>query len=114
MPLDPTLYADRLSSYMHQLRPVPPRLQSPPSHVPPNLSTCTHVFVRHDAIRKPLDPSYDGPYQIIRRHEKHVLPDIQGKQISVTLDRLKPAYLDSAPVNTTPATLKDYQTLDAP
>ena len=114
MPLDPTLYADRLSTYMHQLRPVPPRLQSPPSHVPPNLSTCTHVFVRHDAIRKPLDPPYDGPYQVISRHEKHFLLDIQGKQISVTLDRLKPAYLDSAPVTTTPDTLTDSPTSDAP
>ena len=110
MPLDPTLYADRLSSYMHQLRPVPPRLQSPPSHVPPNPSTCTHVFVRHDAIHKPLDPPYDGSYQIIRRYEKHFLLDIQGKQIFATLNRLKPGYLDSAPVNTTPDTLKDSPT----
>ena len=112
MPLDPTLYADRLASYMHQLRPVPPRLQSPPSHVPPNLSTCTHVFVRHDAIRKPLDPPYDGPYRILHRHPKHFLLDIHGKQISVTLDRLKPAHLDSAFVNRPPATLHDSPTSD--
>ena len=112
MPLDPTLYADRLASYMHQLRPVPPRLQSPPSHVPPNLSTCIHVFVRHDAIRKPLDPPYDGPYQSLHRHLKHFLLDIHGKQISVTLDRLKPAHLDSAVVNRPSATLHDSPTSD--
>ena len=114
MPLDPTLYADRLSSYMHQLRPVPPRLQSPPSHVPPNLSTCTHVFGRHDAIRKPLDPPSDGPYQFIRCHEKLFILDIHGKHISVTLDRLKPAHLDSAPVDNTSANLQDSPTSDAP
>ena len=112
MPLDPTLYADRLSSYMHQLRPVPPRLQSPPSHAPSNLSTCTHVFVRHDAIRKPLDPPYDGPYQILSRHTKHFILDIHGKQISFMLDRLKPAHLDSAFVNHPPATLYNSPTSD--
>ena len=59
-------------------------------------------------------PLYDGPYQIIHRHEKHFLLHIQGKQSSVTLDRLKPAYLDSAPVNTTPTTLKDSPISDTP
>ena len=48
--LDPTLYAERLSSYMRQLHLVSPRLQSPALHVPSNLYTCTHVFVRHDAV----------------------------------------------------------------
>ena len=92
--LDPTIYADRLSSYMRQLRTVSPRPQSPPFHVPSNLSTCTHVFVHHDAVRKPLDPPYDGPYKVLGRQVKYFVLEINGKQKTVTLDRLKPAFLE--------------------
>ena len=92
--LDPTIYADRLSSYMRQLRTVSPRPQSPAFHVPSNLSTCTHVFVRLDAVRKPLDPPYDGPYKVLGRQVKYFVLEINGKQKTVTLDRLKPAFLE--------------------
>ena len=93
--LDPTIYADRLSSYMRQLRPVSPRPQSPAFHVPSNLNTCTHVFVRHDAVRKPLDPPYDGPYKVLCRQAKCFVLDINGHRKTITIDRLKPAFLES-------------------
>ena len=108
--LDPKLYADRLSSYMQQLRPIPPRLQSPSSHLASNLSTCTHIFFRHDALQKPLQPPYDGPYQIIHRAEKHYTLDINGKTTTITLDRLKPAYLDSDTISTIPPVSQDSLT----
>ena len=115
--LDPTIYADRLSSCMQQLRPVPPRQQSPASHVPSNLSTCTHVFVRHDAVRKPLDPPYDGPYRVLCRQAKHFVLDIKGHQKTITLDRLKPAFLEPnllpapvvTPTKSSPAPQQDAQ-----
>ena len=105
--LDPTIYADRLSSYMQQLRPASPRLQSPSSHVPSNLPTCTHVFVRHDALRKPLQPPYDGPYKVLCRQDKHYTLEINGKRSTISLDRLKPACLDphiTPPPSITPTT----------
>ena len=93
--LDPTIYADRLSSYMRQLRPVSPRPQSPAFHMPSNLYTCTYVFVRHDAVRKPLDPPYDGPYKVLCRQAKCFVFDINGHRKTITIDRLKPAFLES-------------------
>jgi len=93
--LDPTIYADRLSSYMQQLRPVSPRPQSPTFYVPSNLYTCTHVFVRHDAVRKPLDPPYDGPYKVLYRQAKCFVLDLNGHQKTISIDRLKPAFLES-------------------
>ena len=92
--LDPTIYADRLSSYMQQLCPASPRLQSPSSYVPSNLPTCTHVFVHHDALRKPLQPPYDGPYKVLCRQDKHYTLEINGKHSTISLDRLTPACLD--------------------
>ena len=92
--LDPTLYADRLKSAMQLLKPISPRLLITTSHVPNNLHTCTHVFVHTDAVRKPLEPPYTGPFKILRRHTKHFTIFMYGKEQTVSIDRLKPAYLD--------------------
>jgi len=55
------------------------------------------VFVRHDAIRKPLQPPYDGPYEVLNRDKKHFTLNIKGRKEVVSLDHLKPAYLDITP-----------------
>ncbi|KAL1138800.1 hypothetical protein AAG570_008862 [Ranatra chinensis] len=60
--------------------------------VPKTLSTCTHVFLRHDAIRRPLAPTYDGPYQVLRRGDKVFTIKMDDRETTVTIDRLKPAY----------------------
>ena len=39
-----------------------------------------HVFVRHDAIWKPLQHPYDGPYEVLSRSNKHFTLDIRGTQ----------------------------------
>ena len=50
-----------------------------------------HVFVRHEAIRKPLQSPYDGPYRVLERADKHCTLDIAGRPEVVSLDHLKPA-----------------------
>ena len=80
---------------MQQLRALPARQQSPRKvYVHSELSTCSHVFVRHDANRKPLQAPYDGPYKVLKRTEKYFTLDIKGKQETISLDRLKPAHLE--------------------
>ena len=66
-------------------------------HVSRDLAACTHVFVRHDGIRKPLQPTYDGPYRVVERAEIFFTIDYNGRDDTVSLDRLKPAYLESEP-----------------
>ena len=105
-------------SAMHQLRPTPPRtVQYSPSHVDPGLHTQSHVFIRQDSVRKPLQQPYKGPYKVLSRTQKHFTVEVNGRQEIVSVDRLKPAYLcivqpstaDSIPIipsnppaNTTP------------
>ncbi|XP_064469741.1 uncharacterized protein LOC135384469 [Ornithodoros turicata] len=62
-----------------------------------DLLTCTHVFVRVDAVRKPLQPSYNGPYPVSSRTPKHFTLRINGKDDQASIDRLKPAYTEAFP-----------------
>ncbi|GBN42743.1 hypothetical protein AVEN_245682-2 [Araneus ventricosus] len=58
-----------------------------------DLHTCTHVFIRIDRVRKPLEPPCDGPFPVVKRHDKYFVVTIKSKDINISVDRLKPAYL---------------------
>eukprot|EP00794_Sanderia_malayensis_P013557 gene13557-biopygen10822 len=79
---------------MRQLQATQPRSQTRPHHLPEALQQCTHVFVRHDAVRKPLQAPYDGPFKVISRQDKHFTLDVKDKPQTISLDRLKPAHLE--------------------
>ena len=70
--------------------------QQKSSYVSSDLDSCTHVFVRHDAVKMPLQQPYDGPFKVTKRSNKHFTLDIKGKESVVSIDRLKPAYLESS------------------
>jgi hypothetical protein len=107
---DPVDYVARLKANMQQLHAPPVRKNMPPGKVFQSqaLSSCTHVFVRHDATRRPLQPVYDGPFKVIVRKDKHFVLNRNGRTDTVSIDRLKPAHLDvSTPhvtTSTTPCT----------
>ena len=95
-------FTDRLRRHMQRLRFSPPRAQERPAmFVFPELQHCTHVYVRHDAVRKPLQRPYDGPYQVVRRDDKKVVVMKNGRPVTVSVDRVKPAHIDS-PVDSPP------------
>ena len=95
---DPLCYVTRLKTVMRDLQAPPVRKQIPTNtHVSPTLKPCTHVFVRHDAVRKPLQKPYDGPYKVQKRTEKHYTIDMNGQSEVISIDRLKPAFLDFPP-----------------
>jgi len=58
-----------------------------------DISTASHVFVRHDGPKTILQPPYDGPFPVIKRANKTVCVQIHGKNIDISIDRVKPAYL---------------------
>ena len=99
--VSPSTYAERLRQYMAQTKPQPTRQHAWSAKVPHDLHTCSHVFVRCDATRRPLQAPYTGPYRVISRSDKFFVLDRNGRQDTVSIDRLKPAYLDVTP-NTTP------------
>lgn len=58
-----------------------------------DLATSSHVFLRNDTVRSPLTPPYDGPYEVLERHEKFYKIQLPLRTSVVSLDRLKPAYI---------------------
>ena len=64
---------------------------SRPSRVDPALRNASHVFLRVDAVRRPLVPPYLGPFDVLERNDKTFVILQNGKPTTVTIDRLKPA-----------------------
>jgi hypothetical protein len=52
------------------------------------------VFICRDAYKAPLTPNYDGPDKVISKTAKYFIVQIGLREESVSIDRLKPAYLD--------------------
>ena len=92
---DRATYATQLKTAMRCLKAAPTRQpQHHQTYVSNELTTCTHVFIRHDAQ---LQPPYDGPFQVLKRSPKFYTVDYKGKQTTISLDCLKVAHLDSIP-----------------
>lgn len=79
---------------MRALQPVPAEHHSRKKvFIHPALKQCQHVFIRHDALRKPLQPVYDGPFPVLSRAEKHFQVETPAGKQTISVDRLKPAFI---------------------
>jgi len=59
------------------------------------LRSCSYVFRRVDTVKKPLEPPYTGPQQVLRRiNNKTFVIKIGGREKTVSTDSLKSAYLE--------------------
>ena len=67
------------------------------SSVPKELSSATHVFVRIDAVKKPLVRPYEGPFEVKQSGPKTFILNKHGVDWTVSVDRLKVANLPSVP-----------------
>ncbi|GFU00184.1 uncharacterized protein TNCV_801661 [Trichonephila clavipes] len=72
-------------------------------------------------LRRPLQQPYDGPFKVFQRKDKVFFLDINGKRVSVSIDRCKPAFfLNTEDLqlpqtkNETPATVEPNATASTP
>ncbi|GFW22766.1 retrovirus-related Pol polyprotein from transposon 412 [Trichonephila clavipes] len=92
--LDLDKFAEELQKQMDQLQPLKTRRQPSQKHfVHKDLHNSSHVFIRVDRVKKALEPPYDGPFPVAKRYDKYFTVKIKGKDIIISVDRLKPAYL---------------------
>lgn len=87
-------FTARLNSFAENLRPIPTQHHSTnKTFVFKDLATCSHVFLREDALRGSLQPAYTGPHEVLKRGTKFFKIRAKGRDVTVSVDRLKPAYI---------------------
>ena len=66
------------------------------------------MFIRIDAVRSPLQHPYDGPFPVLHRYEKFFTFDINGRIDNLSIDRLKPVFVNhpstASPISPPPDT----------
>ncbi|BHF73335.1 hypothetical protein SprV_0401641600 [Sparganum proliferum] len=93
----PENFVHRLRHFMRSLSPVPPRAPSTEPYVEKGLANCTHVFVRCDRVRKPLESPYEGPFRVLARNSKTFRILRGDKEDVVSIDRVKAAVAEEPP-----------------
>ena len=97
-------YLVQLRESIKKLQPTQPTWHtSKKTFIPKELQSNTHVFVRRDALRPSLSNPYEGPFKVLKRSGKYYTIDLNGRHDNVSIDRLKPAFLDDTSTqHTTP------------
>ena len=86
---------DILRRTVRELAPCrPSKLNNTTSYVPADLSSCEYVFIRKDAHKPPLSKPYRGPFRVLARTDKSYRVQLDNREDWISIDRLKPAYLD--------------------
>ena len=94
-----TRHHDTISNFMDKLNGALKKAQaqrksnnSRATFIHDEIYKCSHVYVRNDAPRKPLTPTYNGPYKVISRNDKYFAIQLRNRCTNITVDRLKPAF----------------------
>lgn len=97
LPSDPQTFVEKHRETIRQFRPTPTAHHSKKKiFVLPDLYKCTHVFLRCDAVKKPLEQPYSGPYPVVKRITDRLFTILaEGRTQNISVDRLKPAHLDT-------------------
>lgn len=96
--IDRTDFAEILHHVFDELRPTETKHHTKRNiFISKSLRDCTHVFVRIDAVKKPLQRPYEGPYEVLKKYEKFMDVNIRGKSHRISIDRLKPAHMFNDP-----------------
>lgn len=85
-------YVEQLRHTINAYRPAETSHSNNKMFVHSDLRTCDNVYLRRDCTKKPLQPTYEGPYPVLERCEKYYKLQLPGRVTNVSIDRLKPAY----------------------
>lgn len=103
-PDNTAVFVKELRQHLRSLRPSDgTRHGTKKTFVFKDLATTDQVFLRRDSPKQPLQQPYDGPYTVVRRSDKTFVININGRDVTVSVDRLKPAYV----IADHPSTIRD-------
>lgn len=95
---DPQVFVEKFREQMRRVRSAPSAHHSKRKvFAHKTLYTCTHVFVRVDAVKKPCEQPYEGPYEVLERISDFVFKiDVKGVPTTISTERLKPAFFEKS------------------
>lgn len=85
-------YVDQLRNTINEFKSTAQLRNNNKTFVHKDLRTCENVYLRIDSGKKSLQAPYDGPYPVLHRDEKVYRIQLPGREVNVSIDRLKPAY----------------------
>lgn len=88
-------FLDDLQRHVQSLSPSSTRPSNAKIFIHPDLTTAEYVLLRKDGYKPPLSFSFDGPYKVISRKDKTFVINRNGRNETVSLDRLKPAFVEN-------------------
>ena len=90
-----------IANFRRQMAEIPAavsRPTGPPVPLSQAIQSATHAYLRIDTPRGKLAPRYEGPYRIVsRRDHVYELEFSPGRNDTVSVLRLKPAFVEPAP-----------------
>ncbi|KAJ8911439.1 hypothetical protein NQ315_005752 [Exocentrus adspersus] len=87
-------YVNKLREHIRNVKPTPgTRHRTNKVFISKDLYSSPYVFLRNDAGKKGLELPYDGPYKVLDRDAKTFDIQIGNKNVKVSIDRLKPAFI---------------------
>lgn len=104
----------KLQEFMENIRPAEFRVTNKTIFLHKSLKTCSHVFLRDDRIKKSLSPPYSGPYPVLTRTDKTCTLKLPKRELTVSLDRVKPAFTVADTGDSTASTTPQQPAEDVP
>ena len=98
---DPDSIVTKFGHYVTSLRFMPSRKNKRKSYLEKALflPETTHVYVRNNSHRHPLQPTYQGPFKVISKNPKFFELGLRRDINKVSIDRLKSATLSFKNLN---------------
>lgn len=87
-------YVENLQQTLNNIQPNRKRIRKQTKiFVPQELANCSHVFLREEIYKGSLNNPYTGPHKVLRKHTKFFKILIKDKAQTISIDRLKPAFV---------------------
>lgn len=87
-------FVSNLKETIRNMKPIPIESRNNKAiFVHSNLNSCDFVFLRNEIQRSSLNPSYSGPYKVLKRSDKVFKIQLADRQTNISVDRLKPAFV---------------------
>uniref|UniRef100_A0A5S6R067 Uncharacterized protein n=1 Tax=Trichuris muris TaxID=70415 RepID=A0A5S6R067_TRIMR len=91
----PYSFASKLKIAIHRLKPVAPRSSMRAPFISENITGYAQVFLQTATKPHRITPVYSGPKTVISRPDKTVTISKDDRDVTVAIDRTKPAFVDN-------------------